>query len=258
MMQNKNIKLGKKGVNYVSTIVDNNNCNFHSFIQENDIGIDGIIELFTKSCIATSKLISVQIKTGRSYYDDNYCFIPIEKHTDYWKFFSLPVIGIVCTVDESNNVNGAYWEDIKDFINSNPGTNRIKFEKTNKIKFDMDDFYFVFCSNFIAYDQIREMTFEEAINIIGNTNCKSMGLFVLATKYSNKVEAWELLFNYYYEQSEYLNLSFFYDSLTYIFSHPDHWISSDKYQFSEESKMYVLNKLRKFNESDIETMLKLA
>lgn len=66
---NETIKLGKKGVNYVTTVVDECNCNFNPIFQENDIGIDGQIELFSKERIPTGNLIAVQIKTGKSYYD---------------------------------------------------------------------------------------------------------------------------------------------------------------------------------------------
>ena len=43
---NEDIKLGKKGVNYVTMIVDECMCSFHKIEQENDVGIDGQIELF--------------------------------------------------------------------------------------------------------------------------------------------------------------------------------------------------------------------
>ena len=58
----ENIKLGKKGMNYITTVVDDCMCSFHSIIQENDIGIDGQIELFDENKIPTGKLISLQIK----------------------------------------------------------------------------------------------------------------------------------------------------------------------------------------------------
>lgn len=63
---NDKIKRGKLGVNYVTDIVDRCNCYFNKIEQENDIGIDGIIE-FTDDSIPTGKCIAVQIKTGESY-----------------------------------------------------------------------------------------------------------------------------------------------------------------------------------------------
>ena len=46
-------------------------CNFHSIDQENDVGMDGQIELFDENRLPIGKLICVQIKTGKSYYDLN-------------------------------------------------------------------------------------------------------------------------------------------------------------------------------------------
>lgn len=78
---NEDIKLGKKGVNYVTTIVDECMCSFHKIEQENDVGIDGQIELFDERRLPIGKLISVQVKTGRSYYDldKDECYIPVPK-----------------------------------------------------------------------------------------------------------------------------------------------------------------------------------
>ena len=39
MVYLEDIKLGKKGVNYVTTVVDECMCSFHKIEQENDIGI---------------------------------------------------------------------------------------------------------------------------------------------------------------------------------------------------------------------------
>lgn len=67
--QNDKIKLGKKGINYVTDSVDNNHCNFHPILQENDVGIDGQIEFFDDSGLPLGKFVCVQVKTGKSYYD---------------------------------------------------------------------------------------------------------------------------------------------------------------------------------------------
>ena len=114
---NEDIKLGKKGVNYVTTVVDECMCSFHKIEQENDIGIDGQIELFDEGHLPIGKLISVQVKTGRSYYDLDKaeCYIPIGAHREYWMKIEMPVIGIVCVMDEKyESVKMAFWVDIKE------------------------------------------------------------------------------------------------------------------------------------------------
>ena len=94
-------KVGEKGINFITAVVDDCICNFQRIIQENDIGIDGQIGLFDENKIPTGKLKSLQIKTGKSYYDLNRseCVIPIESHKNYW-LNQMPVIGIVCIMDE--------------------------------------------------------------------------------------------------------------------------------------------------------------
>jgi hypothetical protein len=256
--QNEKIKLGKKGVNYVTSIVDNNKCNFNGFLQENDVGIDGIIEIFTKSGTPTSCLLAVQIKTGKSYYDDNYCYIPVNNHKVYWSNYSLPVIGIVCIVNDINEVEEAYWVDIKSFLSNNPKTNSIKFERNEKASFNNSSFYYGFCSNFISSSQVSEMTFNEAKELVDNNIQKQLGFYVLASRYSNIIESWKILFSHYENLDDELNLSFFFDSLTYTMPHPDHFLTSNRYQFSKESKKYVLNKVKDFTEKDILRMLELA
>lgn len=116
---NEDIKIGKKGVSYVTTIVDECMCSFHKIEQENDVGIDGQIELFDERRLPIGKLISVQVKTGRSYYDldKNECHISIGTDREYWMKIDMPVIGIVCVMDEKyESVKTAFWVDIKEYL----------------------------------------------------------------------------------------------------------------------------------------------
>ena len=57
-------------------------CNFHLIDQENDVGIDGQIELFDEKRLSTGKIISAQIKTSKSFYDlkKKKCYIPVVKY----------------------------------------------------------------------------------------------------------------------------------------------------------------------------------
>lgn len=75
----------KNGINYIRTIVECHNCIFQKIDQENDVGIDALIEI-VKNEEPTGKFIATQIKAGNSYFDkaENLCKIPIGKHRDYW------------------------------------------------------------------------------------------------------------------------------------------------------------------------------
>ena len=65
MEVNEKLQIAKQGVNLIRTIADENNCFFHEIQQENDVGIDAIIELSQHNHL-TGTNIAVQIKTGNS------------------------------------------------------------------------------------------------------------------------------------------------------------------------------------------------
>lgn len=71
------------------------------FVQ--DYGIDAQVEI-VKDAYPTGHLIAIQIKTGASYFSEStdtaYIFRTEDKHVDYWKGHSLPVILVLCNPDE--------------------------------------------------------------------------------------------------------------------------------------------------------------
>lgn len=76
-----------------------------------DFGIDAQIELLDEDS-ATGKLIAVQIKSGKSWFketnDRGYVYRGDMSHLDYWLHHSLPVLIILCDVDEDE----CYWQAI--------------------------------------------------------------------------------------------------------------------------------------------------
>jgi len=90
-MISKTISTGKKGINFVRDVVDNNECFLNEIKQENDVGIDAFIE-FTENQMPTGKCIAIQVKTGDSFINRklNKCIIPISTHAEYWKNYSIP------------------------------------------------------------------------------------------------------------------------------------------------------------------------
>ena len=258
---NEKIKQGKKGVNYVTTIVDNSNCTFNPVVQENDVGMDGIIELFTKDGTPTSVLIGVQIKTGKSYYNLNTkkCKIPIDSHRDYWNKFTLPFIGIVCIQDGgTQEIIDAYWVDIKTYLKEHPYDKKISFKMTKENRFNTEEFRNGFCNCFIFSHQVLEMSFSEAKELSSLSPYKYFGYYALMKYFSKEIESWKIVFEAYERKDPELDVCFFFDSLTYTMSHPDHWYNSTIYQFSEESRNYVLGKVNDFLEEDVSVMLNLV
>ena len=58
----------KKGVNFVRSLVEDAGCLFHKIEQENDLGIDALIEIVNEER-PLNKQIAAQIRSGPSYYD---------------------------------------------------------------------------------------------------------------------------------------------------------------------------------------------
>lgn len=194
---NEDIKLGKKGVNYVTTVVDECMCSFHKIEQENDIGIDGQIELFDEGHLPIGILISVQVKTGRSYYDLDKaeCYIPIGAHREYWMKIEMPVIGIVCVMDEKyESVKTAFWVDIKEQLLLNPTASTIKFNMSIHNELSKEKFrkYF-YC---LVCKKAPIVEFDEALLLLdGSAMDKVLAMDMLLTFFSQEVKTWEIAFS---------------------------------------------------------------
>jgi hypothetical protein len=128
---------GKKGINHVKSIIKQTGCYFHSINQENDIGIDAIIELI-KNKESTGQLISLQVKSGNSFYNcaSRTCRIPIDGHRDFWVNNPLPVFGIVYVP----SLFCAYMVDIKKYLLQNKDVNSIKFPASDLNLFSFSKF----------------------------------------------------------------------------------------------------------------------
>ena len=253
----ENIKLGKKGINFITTVVDDCMCNFHSIIQENDIGIDGQIELFDENKIPTGKLISLQIKTGKSYYDLNKseCVIPIESHKNYWLNLEMPVIGIVCIMDEKyESVYSAFWVNIKEYLLSYPTATNITFKMCQYNEFNKEKFRKYFYQ--LINGKLPQIDMDETLRLLnGNTADKLLAINVLQVSFSHEIKAWEILFSIYENNIVDIEYSDFFDSVSYAYFHPDHWIQKGIHEFSQASTEYVRKKVEQFNKKDIINIL---
>lgn len=254
---NESIKLGKKGINFVTTVVDESMCSFHPILQENDVGIDGQIELFNENNLPIGKLISVQIKTGKSYYDLNNseCIIPIETHKDYWLKIEIPVIGIVCIMDELyESVCSAYWVDIKNYLLENPTKTSIRFAMCQHNEFITEKFRKYFYP--LVNKTLPQIGINEAVKLLSeNIYDKLLAIDVLQVKYSHEVKAWKELFSIYENNDLDIDYSAFFDSISYVYYHPDHWITKGIHEFSDDSSKFVKEKIKSFSEKDMINIL---
>jgi hypothetical protein len=118
-------------------VVKSSGCHFFEIRQENDIGLDAIIELYEND-MSTGKMFAIQIKSGNSFYlpTKQICNIPIEKHRDYWLNHDFPVIGIVYVPA----LFEAFVVDIKKYLLQNPTATVIKYEASEMSKFNFYNF----------------------------------------------------------------------------------------------------------------------
>jgi hypothetical protein len=114
MKYKKTKTTGKAGVIYVEKIVNDHGSVFRPVHEEDDLGVDGFIEL-VKAEIASGRLIGVQVKAGDSYLaksGEEFVVDVDERHLEYWLNFMVPVI-IVCY---SPSKNVAAWVSVRDYV----------------------------------------------------------------------------------------------------------------------------------------------
>jgi hypothetical protein len=80
--------------------------------SSSDLGIDGEFELRQPDKTSHGRLISVQVKTGLSFFrersDTGYVYRGSYSHLRYWSAHTSPVVLVLCNPDESK----CWWQDI--------------------------------------------------------------------------------------------------------------------------------------------------
>jgi hypothetical protein len=180
----------KTGVNFVRGIVEGAGCLFNKIEQENDVGIDALIELARDEC-PLNKQIAVQVKSGQSYYNNKgeQCIIPIEGHREYWAAYPLPVIGIVYVP----SLNVAHWVDVKRHLRDYPGVSVIRFSASHANLLDATAFQTLFLPAMLG--EIPDVSFDGAVALFHSPKPDEsyLGLIVLFRRYPNSKETWDLL-----------------------------------------------------------------
>jgi hypothetical protein len=118
---------GKAGVIYVEKVVNEHGSIFRPVHEEDDLGIDGFIELVTTE-IALGRLIAVQIKSGDSYLNSSgkEFIVAVDKqHLDYWLNYMIPVI-IICY---SPSKNVAAWVSVRDYVDHEKHSNEFPIKQ---------------------------------------------------------------------------------------------------------------------------------
>lgn len=114
MKYKRNKAKAKAGVLFLEKIVAQHGSIYRPVHEEDDVGIDGFIELVNTE-VASGRLIAVQVKSGDSYIsaDGDEFVVNVDKeHLKYWLDFMVPVI-IVCY---SPSKHLAAWTSVRDYV----------------------------------------------------------------------------------------------------------------------------------------------
>lgn len=240
----------KIGVNFVRTVIETSSSIFTEIPQQNDLGIDGIVEII-KDEHPTGHCIGVQIKSGKSFFNlsNNECQLPVENHALYWSKYPLPVFGIVYVPER----NCCYWVNIKTYLKNCPDSTQIKFSCTKTNIFDLENFNKVFMPFVIG--SLPEFEFDEAFDLFRSKNQdeKLVGLVVLFRKYSDRTIVWDEFMSYFRSEDE-NNISrtlIYY--LAHIPWHPDIFGGRDK--ITPEIREYAKSLIRDFSVMEIIKLL---
>ncbi|MFH5880865.1 DUF4365 domain-containing protein [Liberiplasma polymorphum] len=115
------------GVNYVQKVVLENDDIMTEIHQENDRGLDMIIEFNDENDYYA---FSAQVKTGKSYFNvskDTVSFTSDFKHYNYWLNHNLYVILFVY----DNNEEKCYWLDLTAYISNDLDTKNFRIKSNN-------------------------------------------------------------------------------------------------------------------------------
>lgn len=179
----------KEGINYVRTAIEEQGSLFIKIDQENDLGIDAIIE-FTENLSPLNLQAAAQIKSGNSYYDKikKTCHFAIGKHQKYWRFHPLPVIGIVYIPEFKQ----AYWTDIKRHLATDENASSIRFPISWDKRIDPINIRKFLIPHISGALPIVDLS--EAIKLTksGLIETQTLGLKTLFSEFINEEAAWDI------------------------------------------------------------------
>lgn len=242
----------KVGFNYTKSIVEKAGCLFQKIDQENDLGIDAIIE-FIENDEPLCSSIAIQIKSGDSYYNstnDEISF-PVEGHYSYWLNYSLPVIGVVYVPQKQK----AFWVDIKRYLKHYGEVKCISFIGNRANIFSNEEFKRIFMP--LMLDRNPLLSFEDALSFFKSSICSEskIGSSALFNEYHNRKDTWDAFIDYINKiPSGDIDQTIVY-YLAHIPHHPDIWI---RFSIDTTVKEYTLARLKKLEKPFIIKLLEVV
>ena len=120
----------RNGINAVATAISHLGFIWRE-TPTGDVGVDGQIEHVDTAGRATGRLLSVQVKSGKSYFsledDGSWLFYPEDRHRAYWEQHPLPVILVLHNPDTRQS----YWTDIRQQLRGERTGRALSISKAN-------------------------------------------------------------------------------------------------------------------------------
>jgi hypothetical protein len=180
----------KAGINFVRTAVESGGSLFIKIEQENDLGIDALLE-FIRDERPLNKQIAVQVKSGASFYhpETEECVFPIGDHRSYWSAHPLPVYGLVYVPSRS----AAFWVDIKRYLRANPAATTVRFSATQANVLTVATFATLFVPAVLG--EVPQLSYSEALQLADSHRPSEvyLGLLVLFRRHQNDHAVWDRL-----------------------------------------------------------------
>jgi Domain of unknown function (DUF4365) len=180
----------KVGINFVRSIVEAGGSLFIKIEQENDLGIDAIVE-FIRDEQPLNKQVALQIKSGASYFlsESHECIFPIGSHRAYWLKHPLPVFGIVYVPPHRS----AYWVNVKRYLKSYPDLSVVRFKANAANRLGSETFESLFLP--AATGSIPSLEFDEALRLSTSLDPSefNLALLVLFRRFPNRHETWDAI-----------------------------------------------------------------
>lgn len=187
----------KEGINFIRTAVEASGCLFLKIEQENDLGIDALIE-FIENEHPLNMQVAVQVKSGMSYYtvESGECAFPVGSHREYWTRHPLPVFGLVYVP----SLQRAHWVNIKHYLKAHPSAASVRFSATEANRLDKVTFKTLFMRAVLG--QTPVLGIDEAFRLVRSDKADEtyLGLLVLFRRFPNNPAVWDELVRTFVER----------------------------------------------------------
>lgn len=246
----KSNSTGKQGVNYIRSLVVNANSIFHEIDTSNDLGVDAVIEIIVDE-VPTNRAISVQIKSGNSFYKDSSrrCEFLIGKHRQYWENYHTDLFAIVFVP----NLNAAYWIDLKNYLRQFPSAKKVSFPVTRVNLLKEETFEDIFFQ--LLLGRPPKLSFDQAMSFFLSSNSDefNVGIHVLFSHYGHVNSVWDLFVKCFLERSKADIPLVLLHYLSYCPWHADLVFRGES--FTVDSRKYGRQLLSAFGKSEVVKLL---